>query len=406
MINSTLNQGIAIKTETSGDGGLQGMLKLIISLILALFCVAALPGCNKKKSGGDSNKPGDATASALPANEKDAALQFACREKNNIWDTKTQECYTPEAFCALQTDGSVWRNGRCMTLKDQCLETTGAGWEKDACRTAEQVCKEKNDGSQWVNNSCLTQEELCKEKAAYFKWDSSKQCIPKVFLDYCQDVDASKEIKYTIGRFKALAVQTGCQETQKWFAAQTEIRLTMFIDPHAADAATRDRITDIAPISEFKNIKKLVLTDNRIMDLSPIGALTSLEYLDLGSNLVTIDIGPLANLTHLVELYAINNKVTDASPLAKLTTLTFLDLTANRLDHVDDLKGLTNLKTLYIGGNPIRSVAPLVTLTNLQEISLTYTPLTTEKNTEDTCPTTKGPAPLTNFCKNPNPTSD
>jgi internalin A len=58
-------------------------------------------------------------------------------------------------------------------------------------------------------------------------------------------------------------------------------------------------------------------------------------------------------LSSLGELILSNNKISDITPLKSLTNLTSLDLSVNKISDITPLKSLTNLSELYLWGNPI-----------------------------------------------------
>ncbi|MEO1299839.1 MAG: hypothetical protein AAFW75_29530, partial [Cyanobacteria bacterium J06636_16] len=67
----------------------------------------------------------------------------------------------------------------------------------------------------------------------------------------------------------------------------------------------------------------LNLSEQAIIDVTPLASLTHLTGLDLTDNAI-VDITPLASLTGLTELLLDDNRITDVTPLANLPQLTAL----------------------------------------------------------------------------------
>ncbi len=106
-------------------------------------------------------------------------------------------------------------------------------------------------------------------------------------------------------------------------------------------------------LNDFQHLSALILRKCSLVDVSPLGLLTSLAYLDLTSNEVT-DLMPLRNLTSLTALSLRANQVVDVTPLQDLTSLTALDLGENLVDDVTPLYTLTHLNLLDISDNKIK----------------------------------------------------
>jgi len=135
-------------------------------------------------------------------------------------------------------------------------------------------------------------------------------------------------------------------------------------------------------------LEELFLVEDRLTDISVLGAIQTLKLLDLERNRI-VDVRPLAGLKNLVDLRLAKNQIADASPLGaigslralnvgenKLTTLVGLeplqleDLTVyyNEIPSLEPIAKMTTLKRLAINGNPIPSVAPLAGLINLESL--------------------------------------
>ena len=130
-----------------------------------------------------------------------------------------------------------------------------------------------------------------------------------------------------------------------------------------------NRISDVSPLEQLKNLTWLDLDDNEISDVSPLKALKNLTYLDLDGNRIS-DVSPLKVLKNLTFLDIDDNEISDMSPLSVLIKLTVLDLEGNKLSDVSALSALTNLTELDLHDNEISDVSPLSVLTNLTVLDL------------------------------------
>ncbi|MEJ8751476.1 cell wall-binding repeat-containing protein [Lagierella sp. ICN-221743] len=179
-------------------------------------------------------------------------------------------------------------------------------------------------------------------------------------------------------------------------------------------------LTDISPLKDLTKLKKLVLKNNKIEDLSAIGSLTELEELNLYGNrgIKSIagfenlkklkklllnrtggitDISPLKECKDLEELSIQSNKIssiealkdhekltlldisgnkqiTDLSPLEKSTKLTRLLANGNKIESLDSLKNLTELKEIHVSENKIKDLSPLGKLVNLEDLDISNNP--------------------------------
>ena len=124
--------------------------------------------------------------------------------------------------------------------------------------------------------------------------------------------------------------------------------------------------------------------------MSPLSALTSLEWLNLGKNEI-VDVSPLSALTSLEGLILRSNEIEDVSPLSALTSLKELNLRSNEIVDVSPLGGLTSLKWLSLEKNQIQDISPLVANTGLGEgdaVLLYFNPLSDQAINEqipDSC---------------------
>lgn len=80
-------------------------------------------------------------------------------------------------------------------------------------------------------------------------------------------------------------------------------------------------VTDVSFLYDLPNLKVLILACNiDLKDITPVGSLTQLEYLELFKNDIN-DISCLSNCTNLIDLNICFNRIKDWTPLYGLTKL-------------------------------------------------------------------------------------
>ena len=87
-------------------------------------------------------------------------------------------------------------------------------------------------------------------------------------------------------------------------------------------------INDLDGVQFCIHAKIVDLSDNKIVDLSPLNGLARLEELNLADNLIC-DIDALGYLTNLKSINLSNNRIEDISPLFELEKLEYMDLNGN-----------------------------------------------------------------------------
>ena len=135
----------------------------------------------------------------------------------------------------------------------------------------------------------------------------------------------------------------------------------------------RNRITDLRPLANLKNLNQLHFWHRRVegmppvtnLDISPLSGLINLEFLVLERSGIS-DISPLAELSNLDELSLIDNDISDISRLTGLKKLRALYLSHNQIVDFSPLARLTNLETLQINDNLGTDFSPLAAL-NLKD---------------------------------------
>lgn len=98
-------------------------------------------------------------------------------------------------------------------------------------------------------------------------------------------------------------------------------------------------VGNIQVLKECYELKRLVLNNNMLSDLTPISNCAKLEYLALRNTMVS-DLSPISNCTNLRYLDLWGTRVTDLHNLYRLTGLTYLCVknTEIRQSQIDDFK--------------------------------------------------------------------
>ncbi|WP_433772721.1 leucine-rich repeat domain-containing protein, partial [Bacillus wiedmannii] len=151
-----------------------------------------------------------------------------------------------------------------------------------------------------------------------------------------------------------------------------------------------NKITNVAPLSSLKNVtyltlagnqieditplyslplKDLVLTRNKVKDLSGIDQLNQLDELWIGKNQIE-DVTPLTKMTHLKVLDVPNNELKDITPLSNLVNLQKLNLEANYISDLSPISQLKKLTFLSLVANEIRDVRPVIELSKKAYINI------------------------------------
>ena len=124
----------------------------------------------------------------------------------------------------------------------------------------------------------------------------------------------------------------------------------------------------------FDNLVKLCLDNNSVEDMSPVGALVKLQWLDMSFNKIR-KIQGLEALSDLRDLSLYCNKITVIEGLDKCKNLECLSLGSNRIANTDQLiklRQIKSLKMLAIAGNPVMQDPECVSVTLAYVETLAY----------------------------------
>jgi Leucine-rich repeat (LRR) protein len=138
-----------------------------------------------------------------------------------------------------------------------------------------------------------------------------------------------------------------------------------------------DREQNISNISGVGNLSNLTYLDlylNQISEIpSEIGNLSNLTYLDLCDNQISEIPSEIGNLPNLQKLYLGDNQISEIpNEIGNLSNLQTLYLGGNQISEIGSgIGNLSNLQTLYLGGNQISEIGSGIgNLSNLKYLSL------------------------------------
>lgn len=124
---------------------------------------------------------------------------------------------------------------------------------------------------------------------------------------------------------------------------------------------------DIKNLKYMTNLKEIIISNNKITDLSVISNLTNLEKVTFHNNSVS-DISFVKKLTKLKVFGAEGNGIKDISPLAGLKNLEEIWLSRNNISDISSLKNHTKLKRVSLSNNKLKSITALAKSTGIQDL--------------------------------------
>ena len=145
----------------------------------------------------------------------------------------------------------------------------------------------------------------------------------------------------------------------------------------ASLSLTSMHITDIGHLRHCTQLTWLTLEDIAISSLTPLSAVVSLQVLKIGGgrSCTITDLGPVSNLVNLRRLDVYNIKVTDLPPLKALACLETLCITNTELDDLSPLSNMSRLLRLEIACNPISDLSFISNMTQLLTLEMSETPI-------------------------------
>lgn len=117
----------------------------------------------------------------------------------------------------------------------------------------------------------------------------------------------------------------------------------------------------LSDLTLFSGLKSLTIHSvSPALDLSAIGAVTTLQTLDLsGCTLSQSVLEVIGTLPDLTSLNLSSCAIESINPLVGLTKLTFLDLSGNTVSDLTALSAMSELRELHLTNNPVGSITYL-----------------------------------------------
>lgn len=120
-----------------------------------------------------------------------------------------------------------------------------------------------------------------------------------------------------------------------------------------------NQITDLAFCENMLELEKLWARDNQISDLSGLHNVTQLEELRLNGNQIT-DISVVEKSAEHLEILVLDqNQISDLTPVGSCAKLKGLSVNENQLTNISSLKGCPELYFLSASGNEITDISAL-----------------------------------------------
>ncbi|WP_185205235.1 leucine-rich repeat domain-containing protein [Chryseobacterium sp. C3] len=140
-------------------------------------------------------------------------------------------------------------------------------------------------------------------------------------------------------------------------------------------AVVKCNIKTIGALKSFSRLESLSLRLNSLhgSTLSHLGHLKNLKRLDLcGTNIQ--DTSPLGSVTHLQELYiGSSNRLYEVNGLEGLKSLQHLDASYSRIDSIGKVRINENIPSLNVKGTNIKRIMHLERFSNLQSLNMEST---------------------------------
>lgn len=149
-----------------------------------------------------------------------------------------------------------------------------------------------------------------------------------------------------------------------------DIRRMVAID--TLELSGNEFITDLQPLTELLDLRKLDLSGTAIVDLTPIRNLSSLSILNISATKVR-DLTPLKHATAIRHLNLSECPIDSITVLERLGGLRSLDLRRTGVKDFRPLSSLKLLESLYLSQTDFKNTADLDSLENLVTLDLSKT---------------------------------
>jgi len=139
-------------------------------------------------------------------------------------------------------------------------------------------------------------------------------------------------------------------------------------------------------VEDYKQLQHIVLSSNKLNDISAVTKLPHLLTLQVDSNEVTsLECMQAAELPWCQRLNLSSNKLDTVLPLAALTRLRFLNLSTNAITSLEGFGGHEALEVLELQENQLTTLKGMGTLGSLKRLSISGNQLTSLEGLSAPC---------------------
>lgn len=146
-------------------------------------------------------------------------------------------------------------------------------------------------------------------------------------------------------------------------------------------------ISEIEGLQYFKNLRRLVVSDNNIKDISPLISLENLSVLLLKGNPIDENLSVVHIYDQLIErdfdikvsfndenlksaIRRASGRITGDIMIEDVMKITSLDISGEEVADITGIEYIRNLKELNLSDNKIRNIEPLKYLNNIEVLNL------------------------------------
>lgn len=178
--------------------------------------------------------------------------------------------------------------------------------------------------------------------------------------------DDSEEVHIPDGELR-IAINDGLRREKDYQPTKNDMRNLINLG-HYLNDNNYSAIESLEGLENGVNLVSIHITNGEISDLGPLSELTNLRRLDLLDNNPLDDLTPLSELENLEALTITNSNIDDLTPLEKMKNMTYLNLERNEfLQDLTPLSQLKKLEFISIYNNDVSDVSPLEGLPNLDK---------------------------------------
>ena len=182
-------------------------------------------------------------------------------------------------------------------------------------------------------------------------------------LTYASSIcsNPSEIVQKTLDIFQEKLQQEDCVSTMKTLRTTNSMNIEGL------------NIEDISPLSEAKNLRVLLMANNKISDLSALQSL-SLRWLDVSNNPIS-DLDPISNMHNLETLWASSLQLSSIDALKDMKKLQYLSVENNQIVDIAGIRSIKKLKFLGLSQNAIKDFRSLSEHQNLEYMTVKGNPI-------------------------------